>query len=71
MAAAEESAPGQGRRMRSLEDMMPGGVDEFLLGAGEIAPKEENDTFKIVRDISDNGVCELLPADPAVGGGLA
>ena len=38
MLAAEEGTAGQGRRMCSFEDIMPGSVDQLLLGPGEIAP---------------------------------
>ena len=41
--------------------MVSGSVDEFLFCPGEIAPKKENHPLKVIRDIADHGVSELLP----------
>lgn len=41
--------------------MVSGSVDEFLFCPGEITPKEENHPLKVIRDIADHGVSELLP----------
>ena len=48
MPAAEECATRQRRRVRRLQDMVPGSVDERLLAAREISPQKEDHTFAML-----------------------
>ena len=49
---------------------MAGGVNERRLFGRETAPEQENDAFPVLRQVTDDGIRELLPAGTAVGGGL-
>lgn len=48
VAAAEEGATGQRRRVGGLQDMVARPVDQSALAACEIAPKKEHDTVAII-----------------------
>lgn len=48
MAAAEEGATSQRRRVGGLQDMVARPVDQSALAARKIAPKKEHDTVAIV-----------------------
>ena len=48
MAAAEEGATGQRRRVGCLQDMVTRPVYQSTLATCEIAPKKEHDTVTIV-----------------------
>ena len=69
---AEEAVVGrQRRRVRRLDDRVPGRVDERLLAAGVAAPEDEHDRVVLGVDGRDDLVGERLPARALVRRRLA